>query len=49
MKTSEFIHKLKEIFHQKLQRKTGWGKDEVFEEFKDSILAVYFAQDQEEK
>ena len=40
MEKKEFIEKLKEVFYAKLQRKTGWGKDEVFNEFKDAIIEV---------
>lgn len=40
MGKKEFIEKLKKTFYDKLQRKTGWGKDEVFNEFKDAIIEV---------
>ena len=33
----ELVKRIEEIFTEKLQRKTGWGKNEVLVQLKDSI------------
>ena len=41
MKTSEAIKRLSEIFYEKLETKTGWGKLEVkgiFQESREQLL-----------
>jgi len=40
MKVRTFIKLLKENFHARLQQKTGWGKNEVWEEFLAAIAVA---------
>ena len=34
------VMNISDEFHKRLQKKTGWGKNQVFEEFKSSVINV---------
>lgn len=40
MTLKEFFSRLEEQFFARLERKTGWGKEEVKREFKDAGMAL---------
>jgi len=37
MNTKELLKRIEEVFAQKLQVKTGWGRNEVMASYKESV------------
>ena len=37
MKTKDLLKKIEEIFHEKLQSKTGWGRNEITSIYQASV------------
>jgi len=37
MKTKELLKRIQEIFHEKLQAKTGWGRNEIISIYQASV------------
>jgi len=40
MKLSEYRRKLRDEFFRRLDRKTGWGKEQIKEEFREASEAI---------
>lgn len=38
MYNKDLFHRIEEIFTEKLQRKTGWGRNEVLMAYKDAVI-----------
>lgn len=40
IRTARILDEIQEAFGEKLNRKTGWGKNEIFAEYKEAQLEV---------
>lgn len=40
MKTSDLLKKIEETFHQKLEDKTGWGRNEIKQAYQSAVNEV---------
>ena len=49
MKISVYRQRLRDVFHERLDRKTGWGKEEVKREFNEASEQVILEMLEEEE
>lgn len=51
MKIAEYRQRLRDMFYQRLERKTGWGKEEVKREFEEAgeQVVLEMLEEQEDK